>query len=90
MSDAAGTTRSPSRDLRAFVREKLARHLDCRPDEIDTGRAFYSFGLSSLNAMILMGELEEHTGLEIDPQIYTVELTIDELVAEVTRQLARR
>jgi acyl carrier protein len=90
MSEAADAIRNPSRDLVAFIRERLARHLDCQPNEIDTGRAFYSFGLSSLNAMILMGELEERTGLEIDPQIYTVELTIDELVAEVTGQLTKR
>lgn len=89
MSDALTSRPDPSGEILDLIRIRLAEHFGCPANEIDTSRELASFGLSSLQAMILIGELEERTGLELDPDVFSAE-TLDELAAELVRLIDGR
>lgn len=79
MTDAVNSDREPAEELLRLIRTRLAELFGCPPEEIDTARELASFGLSSLQSMILMGELEERVGFELDPQLFSAEQTLAEL-----------
>jgi acyl carrier protein len=56
--------------LRDWVVRYLARLLELDEQHIDLNKSLGEFGLDSVDAMIMAGELEEHFGIETDPSIF--------------------
>ena len=74
--------------LRDLLISLLARHLATTAEGFDTSRSLMALGLSSLQSMILLGEIESETGLELDVEVFGEEFTIDELIALIAARLA--
>jgi acyl carrier protein len=59
-------------------------HLLGRPEaEVDLYRPFNDYGLDSMDAVVMVGEMEEHFGAELDPALFLQETTtLGELIAQ--------
>jgi len=79
---------SSSAALREFIVAGLAKHLKRPCEEIDSSAPLFAFGLSSLEAMILLGDLEVRAGVEIDADVFSDETTIDGLVQQLADRRA--
>lgn len=55
-------------DIRAFIRAALAAALHLPPDSIDEERDFDAYGLPSLEAVMLTGDLEDWLGRPVDAE----------------------
>lgn len=72
-------------DLRAWIRDALARALSLPADAIDDEREFDAYGLPSLEAVMLTGDLEDWLGRPVD-----AEAALDHAsVARLARHLAQ-
>jgi len=74
-------------EIREWFATSLARITDISPDEIDETAPFESFGLDSVTAVGLTGELEEWLGSTVDPMAVYDYPTIEALakhLAEVS------
>ena len=56
-------------DIQLWIVEYLARHLQVPPESIDPRESFSNYGLDSLTAVSLSGELEDHFGLRLAPTL---------------------
>ena len=81
-------------DLRAWVRSHLGRVLGMAPEQVGLHRTLADYGLDSVDAVLMAGELEEAFGVEIDPagfiQFDTIEAMVLALTPVVKAALARR
>ena len=81
-------------DLRAWVRSHLGRVLGMAPEQVGLDRTLADYGLDSVDAVLMAGELEEAFGVEIDPagfiQFDTIEAMVLALTPVVKAALARR
>jgi acyl carrier protein len=72
--------------LQAWLVERLAAHLAVPTTEIDVRQSFASYGLGSMSAVRLSGELEAHLGREISPTLTwdypTIEAVAKHLASE--------
>lgn len=73
-------------DIVELLREKIADHVKIEVNDLDPARDLDEIGLSSLEAVIISGELEDEFEMEIDPMIMFENKTINE-VAEKIMQL---
>ena len=55
--------------VRDWVVRYLAELLRISPHEIDLDKGLGGFGLDSVDAVIMAGELEKHFGVEVDPGV---------------------
>ena len=55
--------------LRNWVAAYLGRLLLIDPGQIDLRKSLEDFGLDSVDALIMAGELEEHFHIEIEPSV---------------------
>jgi acyl carrier protein len=53
--------------LWSWVRAHLAQVLGVPPESIDIDKGLTTYGLDSVDAVLMAGELEEAFGIEIDP-----------------------
>ncbi len=58
---------STEQTLREWVRGHLAHVLGVAPESIALDKPLSSYGLDSIDAVLMAGELEEAFGIEIDP-----------------------
>jgi acyl carrier protein len=65
--------------IRAAIRAGLARALDVPEDSLEDAREFDDYGLPSLEAVELAGDLEDFLGREIDAEIIFDHPSIDRL-----------
>jgi acyl carrier protein len=70
-------------DVIELLREKIASHLEIEVDSLDPTRDLDEIGLSSLQAVIISGELEDDLGIEIDPMIMFENKTINEIADNI-------
>ena len=81
-------------DLAAWVRGHLGRVLGIAPNLVALDRTLADYGLDSVDAVLMAGELEEAFGIEIDPagfiQFDTIEAMVLGLTPVVKAALARR
>ena len=64
------TTLRPTADeIARFIRMELARKLNIEEAEIDQDTPFVDLGMSSRDAIALIGRLEDQLGLDIEPSI---------------------
>jgi len=86
--DPAATAHLP-RELNAANARRWAKayiaHLLGKPDaEIDLFQPFTRYGLDSMDAVVMAGEMEEHFAVEIDPALFLQEAaTLGELLAQL-------
>lgn len=55
--------------VREWVIEYLSRVLQIDRRDVDLRKGLGAFGLDSVDALIMAGELEEHFGVEIEPTV---------------------
>lgn len=69
--------------IRTWLREYFGELLNVSADQIDPARSIFDFGISSQQAVRLVGKLEQKYRLEIEATIAYDFSTIDELAAEL-------
>jgi acyl carrier protein len=65
--------------LRPWLAARVASYVQRPVDEIQTDIPLADYGLSSVYALTLTGEIEDHLGLAIDPTVMWDHPTIDAL-----------
>jgi acyl carrier protein len=66
--------------LRALLIAEIAAILKLEQAEIDPSRDFDEYGLDSVAAVVLLNAVEEHLGMELEPEIVMRRRSIDEIV----------
>jgi acyl carrier protein len=75
-------------EITRFVRASVARELKLSPHEIDAGTDFEELGMTSLNAILVSGALEEEFGIEIEPSLLFENRTLASVSAAVRARIA--
>lgn len=71
-------------EIRDFLRQRLAALLEIAEDDLDPGEDLAGYGLNSVQAVSLTGELEDHLGMSLDPTLIFAYPTIDALSAHLS------
>ncbi|MEU5694766.1 acyl carrier protein [Actinosynnema sp. NPDC020468] len=79
-----------TRDVRAWLVERVATYLRRAPEDVDTSVALTEYGLDSLTALALSADLEDRYDLELDPALAWDHPTIDALAAKLTELIGAR
>ena len=79
---------SQKKQLLAKVTELLARQTGRQPDEIDASLPFSAFGIDSVTAVGLSGELEAAVGFRLSPTLLYENANIGALVDSLCAQAA--
>jgi len=69
------------KQLRDWVRGHLALLTGMAPETIAFDRTLGAYGLDSVDAVLMAGELEEALGVEIDPAAFIQFDTFEEMIA---------
>lgn len=77
-----------AQNLRRWASAYLAHLLDQPEERIDLYRGLTDYGLDSMDAVVMAGELEEHFGIEIDPALFLREASLGALIGELERPSA--
>ncbi|MFJ8234058.1 acyl carrier protein [Streptomyces sp. NPDC094448] len=79
---------SPSSEqLTTWLKERIAAHLDLSADDIRTDEPLGSYGLDSIYALTVVAEIEDHTGVSLEPTVMWDEPTVEGLVAVIAAEL---
>jgi acyl carrier protein len=79
---------APSGDtIRGRIRKEIAALLKCAEAEVDLDKPFEQLGLSSLEGMMLLGDMELWLGVEIPPTEILEHATLAEYCDHLARQL---
>lgn len=70
-----------SDELRKWMIEYISEVLKVDSAALSTSATFDSIGLDSVEAVVMMGVMEEHFGVEIDPALLFESPSIDAFVA---------
>lgn len=74
--------------LRGWLTARLALYLDRPEDTLDHRTPLAEYGMDSVAALSLCGDLEEEHGLIVDPTLVWDHPTVVDLVAHLTPRLA--
>ena len=80
---AATNTRAAVDDLRSWLVDRFARRLACAPSAIDTSASLAQYGLDSLEAVTISGELETHLGRPVAASLLYDFPTIDSFASHL-------
>lgn len=69
--------------LRDWLHSYLAKQLNKAAEDIDFSQNFSDFGLSSSDAVIASGYLEEHFDIEVDATLFLRNRNIHELIIDM-------
>lgn len=69
--------------VRAWIINFLASLLNIGEAQIKGDTRFYAIGLSSIDAVVMAGAMEEHFGVEIDATLFLRNSSIDSLLADL-------
>lgn len=75
-------------DITDWLTEQVAGFLDTDPGEIDHDRPLADYGLDSVYALSLCGEIEDTFDIEVEPTLAWDYPTISALTAHLTTQIA--
>ena len=75
-------------DLFDILRGKVANLLGCEKDEVDSAREFTSYGLSSIEGLSLLGDLEELVEMELPDSLLWDYPSLGQLADHLRRRLA--
>ncbi|HET7505112.1 MAG TPA: acyl carrier protein [Kofleriaceae bacterium] len=73
------TTKHSVQTLRPWLADRVATYVQRPVDEIQTDIPLAEYGLSSVYALTLTGEIEDHLGVVVDPTVMWDHPTIDAL-----------
>lgn len=68
-------------ELRTWMIERVAEYLERTPEQIEPDVSLASYGMDSLYALVLCGDIEDHLGIVVDPTLAWDHPTIDAIVA---------
>jgi acyl carrier protein len=71
----------PEHDARHWIRQRLATSLGLPVADIVLDKSIYDYGMDSVDAVILAGELEEYLGIEVDPAAFLQQPTLEAMIA---------
>jgi acyl carrier protein len=57
----------PKNEIAGWIIQKIANYLAIAPDQIDVTRPLAEYGLNSVYALTLYGEIEDHFGVPVEP-----------------------
>jgi acyl carrier protein len=69
--------------FRRWLTERVAAYLECEPSAVDPGRPLAEYGLDSVLALTLCGEIEDFLDVRLEPTVVWDCSTIDGLLAEL-------
>lgn len=82
-------TRSASSEtFVAWIAEWLGRELKIAPEDIVPGKTFVRYGMDSVHAMMLVGDLEEHVGRRLPPTLAWDQPTVEAMAAHLAAEHA--
>lgn len=81
----AGDARPPAA-LTAWISRWVAEELGLAAAEVEPDRPFLSYGLNSIQAMMLVGDLETHLGRPLPPTLVWDHPTVAALAAHLADQ----
>jgi polyketide synthase PksN len=80
MDQNTGTRSISPERLRALLITEIAALLNLEQAEIDPSKDFDEYGLDSVAAVVLLNAVEEHIGMELQPEIVMRRRSINEIV----------
>jgi acyl carrier protein len=87
-SPTAGLPREPTAEnARAWAVAYLAYVLNLPAAEVDLMRGLADYGLDSMDAVVMAGEMEVHFGIDIDPALFLRPEPVGLLIAEFGRPM---
>jgi acyl carrier protein len=90
MSSSAveNTRQNPSQEeLTAWLKARLAESVELSVDEIQLDVPFANYGVDSVHAFSIIGQLEDHFGLDLEPAVIWDKPTLGALVGAVCEGL---
>ena len=84
MTAPQGTRPDPA-ELRTWLTNRVSEYLRLPAHEIDTSRQLADYGLESVYALALCGDIEDHLDIRVDETIVWDHPTIDRLGAYLDR-----
>ena len=78
-----------SPELRSWLRARVAHYAQLDAAAIDTTATLTTYGLDSVYALILCGDIEDHLGLALEPTVAWDHPTIDALAGHLEETLAQ-
>jgi len=74
--------------LRAWLTERVAEYLRLPAHEVDTGRRLADYGLDSVYALALCGDIEDYLGIRLEATVVWDYPTVDQLGGYLDQQRA--
>jgi acyl carrier protein len=81
---------STHEELQNWVRGHLAQLVGLVPESIALDRTLADYGLDSIDAVVMAGELEDHFRIEIDPASFIRFATFEAMIAGLAVVLEAR
>jgi len=75
---------------RDWVNCWLVNHLEIKPEELDPNENLLMYGMDSVNAIMLVGDLESHFELRLPPTLVWDHPTINTLVDIVKQSISEK
>jgi acyl carrier protein len=72
-----------TKELHAWIRGWLGRELKLAPDDIAADKTFVRYGMDSVHAMMLVGDLEEHLKRRLPPTLAWTYPTVEALATHL-------
>lgn len=85
MTAAAVATTRDEAEVRAWLISAVAQRARCAPDEIDPAKPISALGIDSLEAVVMIGELEEWLGVQLSAELIFDFPDLDRLAARIFR-----
>jgi acyl carrier protein len=79
-----------STDMSEWISARVAAYLATEPDLIDRERPLAEYGLDSVYALNLCGEIEDHTGLVLEPTLAWDYPTVNAMAGYLRSELGKR
>ncbi|MFJ9005164.1 acyl carrier protein [Streptomyces canus] len=79
----------PDTELRSWLRARVAHYAQLDAAAIDTTATLTTYGLDSVYALILCGDIEDHLGVALEPTVAWDHPTIDALAGHLEETLAQ-
>lgn len=86
--ESAPSTASDT-ELRSWLRTRVAHYVQLDAADIDTTATLTTYGLDSVYALTLCGDIEDHLGVVLEPTVAWDHPTIDALTRHLEETLAQ-
>lgn len=80
MNDQGEKRQASAAEIRDLLIAELATILQVKEGDISTSKTFDEYGLDSMDAVIVVGLVEERLDMELEPELLLRNRSIDEVV----------